>query len=81
MVTKIKVKRVELGIKQKDLAEAVGITPQYMMYIENGKAKNPNITIMKKLADKLNSSVQELFFDTEAATSNQLNRDSENNQN
>ncbi len=80
MVTKIKIKRITMGIKQKELAKAVGITPQYMMYIENGKANNPSITIMKKIADELNSSVQELFFETEAATSNQLNKDSESNQ-
>lgn len=73
MVTPIKVRRVELGIKQKDLAESVGITAQYMMYIETGKAKNPSINVMKKIADSLNCTVQELFFEQEAATSNQSN--------
>lgn len=73
MVTSIKVRRVELGIKQKDLAESVGITAQYMMYIETGKAKNPSINVMKKIADSLNCTVQELFFEQEAATSNQSN--------
>lgn len=79
MVTQIKLKRVSLGIKQKDLAKAVGITAQYMMYIETGKAKNPSITIMKKIAKELNSTVTELFFETEAATSNQNTRNSESN--
>jgi len=81
LVTPIKIKRIKLGIKQKDLAFAVGITPQYMMHIENGKAKNPSINVMKKLADALNSSVQELFFEMEAATSNQSSKDSESNVN
>ena len=79
MVTKIKIKRIEMGIKQKDLAESAGITPQYMMYLENGKAKNPSIDIMKKIADALNTPAQELFFETEAATSNQLSKGSESN--
>lgn len=63
MATPIKLKRIELGIKQKDLAKAVGITPQYMMNIESGKAKNPSIEIMRKIAYELKSSVQELFFE------------------
>lgn len=77
MVTNVKMKRIAMGIKQKELAKAVGITPQYMMYIKNGKANNPSITIMKNIANELNSSVQELFFETEAATSNQFSKDSE----
>lgn len=60
---KLKIRRIELGIKQKDLAERVGITPQYLMNIEQGKAKNPSINVMKTLADELNCTVQELFFD------------------
>lgn len=70
MATPIKLKRIELGIKQKDLAKAVGITSQYMMNIENGKAKNPSIEIMRKIAFELKSSVQELFFEKESANSN-----------
>ncbi len=62
MVMKVKIKRIELGIKQKDLAKAVGITPQYLMNIEKGKAKNPSLQIMKAIADILNCSVEELFF-------------------
>lgn len=63
MGLKIKIRRIELGMKQKDLAKKIGITPQYLMTIEQGKAKNPSITIMKNLADELESTVQELFFD------------------
>lgn len=63
MTTLVKIKRIELGIKQKDLAKKIGITPQYMMHIENGEAKNPSVEIMKKIAAELNCSVQELFFE------------------
>ena len=69
MATPIKIRRIEMGIKQKDLAKAVGITSQYMMNIENGKAKNPSIEVMKKIAFELKCSVQELFFEKESANS------------
>ncbi len=63
MVTNLKMRRIQLGIKQKDLAEKVGITSQYLMMLEKGKAKNPSLEIMKNLSTELNSTVQELFFE------------------
>lgn len=63
MVTKVKIRRVELGMKQKEVAALVGISPQYLMYLETGKAKNPSVDIMKKLAVVLHSTPSELFFD------------------
>lgn len=68
MVSKIKLRRVELQFKQKDVANQVGITPQYLMNLENGKAKNPSIEIMKKIALVLQSTEQEMFFENAAAT-------------
>ena len=63
MVSNLKLARVARGLKQKDLAKQVGITPQYLMNLENGKAKNPSIKVMKSLSDALGCDVQELFFD------------------
>ena len=63
MVSNLKLARVARGLKQKDLAQQVGITPQYLMNLENGKAKNPSIKVMKNLSDALGCDVQELFFD------------------
>lgn len=62
MVQKLKIRRIEKNIKQKDLAKQVGITPQYLMYLEQGKAKNPSIDLMKRLSEALDTPVQELFF-------------------
>ena len=62
MATKVKIRRVELGYKQKDVAEKVGITPQYLMNIENGKAKNPSIEIIRRLSEVLQCSPDDLFF-------------------
>lgn len=87
MVSNLKLVRIARGIKQKDLAQQVGITPQYLMNLENGKAKNPSIRVMKKLSDALECDVQELFFeeisiqnlfsDGKGAATPKTNRDSE----
>lgn len=66
MVTNLKLKRISLGIKQKDLADRVGISPQYLMNIEKGKAKNPSTLIMKRLAEELQCNVQDLFFEDQS---------------
>ena len=63
MVTKLKVRRISLGLKQKDVAAQSGITSQYLRNLETGKAKNPSIAVMKRLADVLGCTVQELFFE------------------
>lgn len=63
MVTKLKVRRIELGMKQKDVAEKAAITSQYLRNLETGRAKNPSIAVMKRLAKALECGVQELFFE------------------
>lgn len=60
--SKLKVRRVEMGFKQKELAEVANVSIAYMARLENGKAKNPSIEIMKKLANALKTTPQELFF-------------------
>lgn len=62
MVTKLKMRRTELGLKQKYVASQVGITSQYLRNLETGKATNPSISIMKKLSSVLDCTVEELFF-------------------
>ena len=59
---RLKVRRAELNLKQKDVAAIAGISTQYLFQLEHGKAKNPSIPIMKNLAVALQSSPQELFF-------------------
>ena len=73
MVSKLKLRRIELGLKQKDVAKQVGITPQYLMNLENGKSKNPSIKVMRDIAMTLKCQVQELFFDEGAATPDETN--------
>ena len=60
--SKLKVRRVEMGLKQKELAKMVNISIPYMANLESGKAKNPSIEIMKRIAAALETTPQELFF-------------------
>lgn len=62
---KIKSLRVESGLKQKDFANTLGISRQYLGRIENENAKNISKGLMIKIAKALNSTVQELFFSDE----------------
>lgn len=57
----LKAERVKKGIKQKDFAEMVGITPQYLNLVEKGKVE-PRRDLMKKIAKELDSDVVTLFF-------------------
>ncbi len=61
----IKALRVGQGIKANELSDKVGISREYLRLIENGKAKNPSIQVMKDIAKALNSDVQTLFFSDE----------------
>lgn len=61
---KIKAIRVGLGIKQKDMAANLGITPQHLNNIEKCKVE-PRRDLMIKIAELLNSDVQTLFFSDE----------------
>ncbi|MFR0048489.1 MAG: helix-turn-helix transcriptional regulator [Clostridium butyricum] len=63
MALKLKIRRIELGKKQKDIAKEIGVSSQYLSNLENGFTKNPNLEIIKKLSKALNSTVEELFFD------------------
>ncbi|KAJ49439.1 putative transcriptional regulator [Clostridium tetanomorphum] len=62
MKYKIKALRVGNGFKAGEFAEKVGISREYLRLIENGKAKNPSILIMKKISEILETPVTELFF-------------------
>lgn len=65
MGKEIKKRRIELGIKQKELAEAVGVTQQHLGNLENGRCKNPRRDLMLAIAKVLETDVQTLFFSAE----------------
>jgi transcriptional regulator with XRE-family HTH domain len=47
--TAIKLIRTSSGLKQKDIATKLGVTPNYISLVENG-SREPSISLLKKLA-------------------------------
>ncbi|MBC8062311.1 MAG: helix-turn-helix transcriptional regulator [Clostridiaceae bacterium] len=58
----VKLKRIEKEYKTIEFAEMLGISREYLRLIENGKAKNPSVDLMKKMSEVLETPVLELFF-------------------
>ena len=49
------------GLSQTELAYKAGITPRYIAFIESGD-RNPSLKVAKKIADILNSTVDDIFL-------------------
>ncbi|ADZ83200.1 helix-turn-helix transcriptional regulator [Cellulosilyticum lentocellum] len=62
MGLKLKIRRIELGIKQGFAANEIGVSQQYLANLESGRSTNPSREVMLKLAKLYGCSVQELFF-------------------
>ncbi|MDD2574317.1 MAG: helix-turn-helix transcriptional regulator [Bacillota bacterium] len=60
MRNNIKILRKELGLRQEDVANQLGVTRQTIIAIENDKY-NPTLELAMKLARLLNTSVEEIF--------------------
>lgn len=60
MKNRIKVLRKELGLRQEDVADRVGVTRQTIIAIENNKY-NPTLELAMKLARLFNTPVEEIF--------------------
>ena len=56
-----KARRVELGMTQEQVAEQVGVKPNYIGYLERGLRK-PSDEIACRIADVLGLNRKELFF-------------------
>ncbi|MEC3884612.1 helix-turn-helix transcriptional regulator [Halobacillus sp. HZG1] len=62
MRTNLRNVRIEKGFKDVDeLADLLGISASYYYKIEQGK-RTPSINLAKSIADELNHTVDELFF-------------------
>ena len=60
MKNKIKELRKQIGLRQEDLANQLGVTRQTINAIENDKY-NPTLELAMKLAKLLQTSVEEIF--------------------
>jgi len=63
----IKVVRTASGIKQRALAEKVGVTANYLSLVENGK-REPSISFLNRLARALGIPVGVFFLWQETGT-------------
>lgn len=57
----IKQLRKEAGLRQEDMAKALGVSRQTIIAIENDKY-NPSLELAMKIAKLLNLHVDEIFF-------------------
>lgn len=60
MNNKIKDLRKEQGVRQEDLADAVGVTRQTIISLENGKY-NASLQLAYKIAKYFNTTIEEVF--------------------
>lgn len=61
MKNRIKALRKEQGYRQEDLAEALNVSRQTIIAIENDKY-NPTLELAMKLARYLNTTIEDLFI-------------------
>lgn len=63
MGLRLKLKRIEKGYTQIELARKSGISRYYLSALERGKSNNPSMGLMKKISGILQVPVEELFFE------------------
>lgn len=66
ITSNLKVLREERGVKQKFVAEQLGISQNYYSQIENGH-RPPQVEHLLRLRDLFNVSLDEIFFKEEIA--------------
>jgi len=57
--------RVAAGIKQKDLADRLDVSPNYLSLVENNK-REPSISFLRNLADELTIPLGLLFLNVDS---------------
>ena len=60
---KIKKIRKERGMTLDKLAELADVSSGYLCHLEKGSRKNPSIEIMERIANALDKSITEIFFE------------------
>jgi transcriptional regulator with XRE-family HTH domain len=66
ITSNLRLLREKRGIKQKFIAEQLGISPNYYSQIENGH-RPPQVEHLLKLRNIFNVSLDEIFFNDEIA--------------
>lgn len=61
MKTKIRELRQQHNLTQEDLAEAVGVTRQTILFLEKG-TYNPSLRLAHRIAHQLGKRIEDIFF-------------------
>lgn len=61
----LKARRAEMGLTQKDVAKLVGINPNYLCRVENGR-EIPSNSLKGRIAEALHSDINDLFKESES---------------
>jgi len=64
MVEAMKSARQKSGLSQKTLADRIGVTEQYVYYIENGH-RRPSVNVAKKIAAELDFNWMEFYGESD----------------
>ena len=59
--TKIKLKRIELGISSKEFSRTINMSRYQLSAIENQRVKEPKFSTILKISKALNVTVEELI--------------------
>lgn len=70
----IKLLRTATGLKQKELAEKVGIKPHYLSLLESG-SREPSLPVLRRIAKTLNVPVSFLFWEADGIPENVSSND------
>lgn len=63
----VKLLRIAAGLKQKDLAKRLGVSPNYLSMVENDK-REPSMSLLKDLSREVHVPLGLLFLDVEEST-------------
>lgn len=63
----VKLLRIAAGLKQKELAERLGVSSNYLSMVENDK-REPSMSLLKDLSRELHVPLGLLFLDVEEST-------------
>ena len=54
--------RIEEGLTLKELSSKLGISTGYLCHLERGTRQNPSFELMKKIANELGQTIDEIFL-------------------
>lgn len=60
---RVKLFRIKKKLTQKELADKIGVTHEWICKIERGKANNITLSLLNSIADKLEVGLSDIFHE------------------